>query len=40
MKYILTLLLLSGLSLEASEESRRPNVLFIAVDDLRCELGC
>src|SRR6478735_7622867 len=21
-------------------ESKRPNVLFIAVDDLRCELGC
>ena len=36
------LFLFVGLSLfmQAAEETKRPNVLFIAIDDLRPELGC
>ena len=36
------LFLFVGLSLfmQAAEETNRPNVLFIAIEDLRPELGC
>src|SRR5690348_3793346 len=34
-----TVLLVAGFSILAHAEDR-PNVLFIAVDDMRCELGC
>ena len=34
-----TVLLVAGISVLA-DGADRPNVLFIAVDDMRCELGC
>ena len=33
-------LLLPALAPAAVSSPKRPNVLFIPVDDLRCELGC
>ena len=37
---ILIVVLLETLLLSCSEEEKKPNILFIAVDDLRPELGC
>ena len=34
------MLAMMGSASLAQGEERRPNVLFIAVDDMRCELGC
>ena len=37
---LILLALLAPVALAVAAESRRPNVLFIAADDLRPELGC